>query len=165
MDDKKTKKTGRPDLWSSALAFYAQPGIAPLCLRRQAEGGTDVMLLIAHCHALARQDAPLTATELDALRDHMAEWRGRTVLPLRALRVDLREPVAHLPEAEREAFRGRLKQVELAAEKVQAGMIAEWFAARIPAGNGDFAQGLRILAGTAALPDADIALLHRAATA
>ena len=74
MDDRKTKKTGRPDLWSSALAFYAQPGIAPLCLRRQAEGGTDVMLLIAHCHALARQDAPLTATELDALRDHSRPW-------------------------------------------------------------------------------------------
>ena len=156
---------GESDLWRFALAFYARPGIAPLCLRLQSEGGTDVMLLIAHCYATARQDAPLTLPEVQALRDHMADWRQRAVLPLRALRVDLREPVAHLPEAEREAFRDRLKQVELAAEKVQAGMIAAWLAARVPAEKGDFAQTLRNITGTATLPDTDITLLAEAAGA
>lgn len=153
----------RPDLWSFALGFYARPGIAPLCLRLQAEGGADVMLLIAHCHAFARQDAPLALAEIQALRTHMADWRRRSVLPLRALRIDLRAPVAHLPDTEREAFRDRLKQAELAAEKVQAGMIADWLAARCPEGPGDFAQGLRAIAGAAALSDADLALLAAAA--
>lgn len=150
--------------WAFALAFYTRPGIAPLCLRLQAEGGTDVMLLIAHCYATARQGAPLTGAECDALRAHMADWRARTVLPLRALRVDLRAPVPHLPEAEREAFRDRLKQVELAAEKVQAGMIAGWLAARRPATDGDFARTLRGIIGAADLTEADLTLLHQAAT-
>lgn len=156
---------GEADLWSFALAFYAQPGIAPLCLRLQAEGGTDVMLLIAHCFASARQDAPLTTAEVEALRGHVEDWRRRTVLPLRVLRVDLRRAVTHLPETEREAFRDRLKQAELAAEKVQAGMIAGWLAARRPEERGDFVQTLRGIAGAAALAEADLALLAAAARA
>lgn len=161
--DKNSDTDAAAAFWTFALTFYARPGIAPLCLRLQAEGGTDVMALIAHCHATARQDSPLSATELAALRDHMAEWRRRAVLPLRALRVDLRDPVAHLPDARRESFRDQLKQLELAAEKVQAGMIADWLARRNPADGGDFTQGLRLLAGPAALPDPDIALLREAA--
>ncbi len=152
------------DFWSFALGFYGRPGIAPLCLRLQAEGGTDVLLLIAHCWGESA-GAPLTPAEIEALRAHTADWRTRAVLPLRALRVDLRGAVDHLPEADRETFRDRLKQVELAAEKVQAGMIAAWFAARIPAEKGDFLQGLRLLAGAAALSAEDIALLRQATAA
>ena len=160
-----SERNGKHDLWAFALAFYAQPGIAPLCLRLQAGGGADVMLLIAHCHATARQGAPLSLSELDALRAHVADWRRRTVLPLRALRVDLRDTVAHLPEERREAFRDRLKQAELAAEKVQAGMIADWFAARDPAEPGDFARTLRGIIGAAPLPETDLDLLTAAARA
>ena len=152
------------EFWAFALAFYARPGIAPLCLRLQAEGDADVLLLIAHCHAFAR-GAPLTGAECGALRDHMADWRARAVLPLRALRVDLRAPVPHLPEAEREAFRDRLKQLELAAEKVQAGLIATWLSTRRLAEAGDFARTLRAIIGAAALPDSDLALLAEAARA
>ncbi len=165
MDDSNTGEIGRSDLWSFALAFYAQPGTAPLCLRLQAEGGTDVMLLIALCFAFARQDAPLTTAEVQELRSLMEDWRCRAVLPLRALRVDLRAPVANLPEAAREAFRDRLKQAELAAEKVQAGMISDWFALRHVAGRGDFTQTLRGITGAATLPEADLALLMAAARA
>lgn len=150
-------------LWRFALAFYAQPGIAPLCVRLQADGGTDVMLLIAHCYASARLEAPLGVPEVQALRDQMADWRCRAVLPLRALRVNLRAPVAHLPESEREAFRDQLKQIELAAEKMQAGMLCAWLAARIPAEPGDFAQTLREIIGAAPLIDIDLALLATAA--
>lgn len=165
MDDS-SRETEAPELfWSFALAFYAQPGIAPLCLRLQAEGGTDVMLLIAHCFTFAQQNAPLTMGEVEALRGHVEDWRRRAVLPLRALRVDLRHPVAHLPEAGREAFRDRLKQAELAAEKVQAGMIAGWLAARRPEGRGDFVQTLRGIASAPPLPEADLALLAAAARA
>jgi len=163
MDDRNSRDAEGPDLWSFALAFYAQPGVAPLCLRLQAEGETDVMLLIAHCFAFAGQDAPLTGAEVQALSRHVEDWRRRAVLPLRALRVDLRDPVARLPEAGREAFRDRLKQAELAAEKVQAGMISDWFAARRPDMSGDFVQTLRGITGTAPLPEADLTLLRTAA--
>lgn len=159
MGDRNIGEIEEPDLWSFALAFYARPGIAPLCLRLQAEGGTDVMLLIAHCFAFARQDAPLAMAEVEMLRGHVADWRRRAVLPLRALRVDLRDVVAHLLDPEREAFRERLKQVELAAEKVQAGMISDWFAARRPEGPGDFVQTLRGITGAAPMSEADLALL------
>ncbi|MCC5968323.1 MAG: TIGR02444 family protein [Pararhodobacter sp.] len=83
------------DIWAFAQSFCAKPGIASLCLRLQAEGGADVMLLIAHCYDSARQDAPLSTYELQALRAHIADWRRRAVLPLRAIRVDLRDTVAH----------------------------------------------------------------------
>ena len=163
MDDRNTPEAGEQDLWPFALAFYAQPGIAPLCLRLQAEGGTDVMVLIAHCFAFARQGAPLTMAEIRTLGRHTQDWRRRTVLPLRALRIDLRAPVVHLPEAEREAFRDRLKRAELAAEEVQAGMISILLAARHAEKSGDFAQTLRGITGAAALSEADLALLTAAA--
>ena len=165
MNGQTFNSTEESALWRFALAFYAQPGIAPLCLRLQADGGTDVRLLIAHCYASARLEASLGVPDVQALRDHVADLRSRAVLPLRALRVNLRAPVAHLPESEREAFRDRLKQIELAAEKMQVGMVAAWLAARMSAEPGDFAQTLREIIGAAPLTDTDLALLTMAARA
>lgn len=158
---------GPPGFWSFALSFYAREGVAPLCLRLQAEGRADVMLLIAHCYAMIRHDMPLTLPELQELRDHMADWRQRAVLPLRAIRVDLRDEVQQLPDSARQGFRDRLKQLELAAERIQADMIAHWLKGRIlpPSGDDDFVQGLRDIAGPAPLPVEDITLLTRAARA
>ena len=60
----------------------------------------DVMLLIAHCYG-ASIGVPLNDVEIENLREHMIEWRMRSVLPLRALRIDLRQDVTHLPAEER----------------------------------------------------------------
>lgn len=151
------------DLWSFALSFSARPGVAALSLRLQAEAGIDVMLLIAHCYFSVRQKAPLSGAEVQAISAHVADWRRRAVLPLRTLRMDLREGIAHLPDAKRDAFRNQLKQVELAAEKVQADMISNWLAMRQPAEIGDFAETLGAFIIASAVSDAELALLIAAA--
>lgn len=150
--------------WSYALSFYAQPGVRDLCLRLQDGGGVDVMLLMALSWAAGPGRAPLSIAELQALQRHTADWRRRAVLPLRAVRVDLRAGVAGLDPAASEAFRDRVKQLELAAERVQAGMIADWLARR-PGGGvaGDHREGLLWLTAAAAPSEAEVAALIAAA--
>lgn len=147
-------------LWRRTVAAYAAPGVAPLCLRLQDQGDIDVMLLLCLCYAASVLKAPLSAEEVGALRARVQPWRAGAVRPVRALRVALRAPVDGVPEAARDAFRDRLKGLELAAEKVQADLVADWLAARRMAGvPADPLQGLRSFLGPTPITDAEMALL------
>lgn len=147
-------------LWRRTVAAYAVPGVAPLCLRLQDQGDVDVMLLLCLCYAASVLKAPLSADEVEALRAVVEPWRVGAVRPVRTLRVALRASVDGVPEAAREAFRDRLKALELAAEKVQADLVADWLAARPAAGvPADPYRGLRSFLGPTPITDAETALL------
>lgn len=145
-------------VWAGALRLYAAPGVAPLCLRLQDQGGVDVMLLLCLCHA-AQTQAALSPAEVDALRIEMEPWREAAVRPLRALRIALRAPVAAVPDDLREGFRTRLKALEQEAERVQAQLFAAWLDRRPGPPAADPRPGLRRLLGAAPITEAELDLL------
>lgn len=118
-------------LWDFALDFYARPGVSAACLTLQDEAGADVILLITAFYA-DHQGAPLDLAAISGLRQEMSEWREGVVLPLRAARRFLRGALeGH--ESERDELRIAVKSVELAAEKLQLALAANWLQRRRPA--------------------------------
>ncbi|MCQ4257354.1 TIGR02444 family protein [Stutzerimonas stutzeri] len=103
------------DLWSFALACYAQPGVEEACLDLQS-AGADVCLLLTcawlECRAIAHDD-----TRLHQLQRFSEEWRTLVVAPLRRLRLAWREPAGE--DADLAGLRVRVKSLELDAEHVQ----------------------------------------------
>lgn len=145
-------------IWAAILRMYDAPGVAPLCLRLQDEGGIDVLLLLCLCHA-ARMQSALTPADVDSLMAEMEPWRQAAVRPLRSLRIALRAPVPPVPDVLRESVRTRLKAAELAAERVQATLFSDWLARRHAPGTTDPRPGLHHLLGATPVTSAELDLL------
>jgi uncharacterized protein (TIGR02444 family) len=136
-------------LWTAVVGAYGQFGVAPLCLRLQEQGDIDVILLLSLCYAARGLGMPLSPAEVQALQAASEPWRARAVRPVRALRIALRAPVEGVGDTARETFRDQLKAMELAAERLQAGVAAAWLADREGAETADPLPGLRsFLEGT-----------------
>jgi len=104
--------------WRFSLRFYRQPGVAEACIALQEEAGVDVnLLLFLLWHAT--HERLLSATEVADLENRIGGWRDATVVPLRAVRRALKSPPALVEPATAEAFRTRIKAVELEAERLQ----------------------------------------------
>jgi uncharacterized protein (TIGR02444 family) len=110
--------SGSP-FWRFSLRLYRLPGVAEACIKLQEESGCDVnLLLFLLWHAA--QGRRLATEEIERLEQDIAPWRDRTVVPLRAVRRALKSPPPGLVEAgAAEAFRTRIKAVELEAERLQ----------------------------------------------
>lgn len=104
--------------WRFSLGFYRRPGVADACLALQEEAGVDVnLLLFLLWHA--RQCRELSQSEVAGLEAKAGPWREMAVVPLRAVRRALKSPPSLVPPATVEAFRTRIKAVELEAERLQ----------------------------------------------
>jgi uncharacterized protein (TIGR02444 family) len=104
--------------WRFSLQFYRQPGVADACIALQEEAGVDVnLLLFLLWHAA--QNRRLSAADIAALERKIGTWRDTTVIPLRTLRRALKAPPALVASETAEAFRTRIKAVELEAERLQ----------------------------------------------
>jgi uncharacterized protein (TIGR02444 family) len=113
----KPSPQGSP-FWRFSLQFYRLPGVAEACIALQEEAGVDVNLLLFLIWHGARQRR-LQAAEIARLDQQIAPWRDRTVIPLRAIRRALKSPPALVEAGSAEAFRTRIKGVELEAERLQ----------------------------------------------
>ncbi len=104
--------------WRFSLQFYRLPGVAEACIKLQEEAGCDVnLLLFLLWHgALGRR---LSAAEVDELEQKIGPWRDLTVIPLRSIRRALKSPPGLVGAGSAEAFRTRIKAVELEAERLQ----------------------------------------------
>ena len=92
--------------------------MAEACIALQEEAGVDVnLLLFLLWHAGKRRK--FAAPEVAALEARIGAWREATVIPLRAVRRDLKVPPALVAPPTAEAFRTRIKAVELEAERLQ----------------------------------------------
>jgi uncharacterized protein (TIGR02444 family) len=117
MSDATPSSQGSP-LWRFSLAFYRLPKVADACIALQEDAGVDVnLLLFLLWHA--RQRRRLSAADLAALEARIGPWRDLTVIPLRSVRRALKSPPALVAAATAEAFRNRIKAVELEAERLQ----------------------------------------------
>ena len=114
--------------WRFSLRFYARPDVAPLCLALQDQHGVDVNLLFFILF-LSLQQRLLTPADVRRIDQAAAGWRTRAVLPLRALRRDLKNAVAPMDMAATDTLRTEIKRCELQAERMQQEMLERTFPA------------------------------------
>jgi uncharacterized protein (TIGR02444 family) len=104
--------------WRFSLRFYREPQVADACIALQEEAGIDVNLLLfllwhaTHGHMLMADDVA-------ALEQRIGGWREMTVVPLRGIRRALKSPPGLVERNIAELFRGKIKSVELEAERLQ----------------------------------------------
>lgn len=110
-------RPGNP-FWQFSLRLYRVPGVAPACLRLQDEAGADVNVLFFLLWNASR-GARLSAATIAAADRQVAPWREAAVRPLRAVRRSLKDDGVLPDAAAAEAFRDRVKGLELEAERLQ----------------------------------------------
>ncbi|MGO6996407.1 TIGR02444 family protein [Rhizobium leguminosarum] len=105
------------------VRLYGEPGIASWCLEAQTRHAVDVPLLLFF--ALADSDGHGTDDgEMQRLLERAGEWRSHFVLPLRHLRLTLRQGRRNTAEIE---FYEKIKAAELEAERLQVRRLADDF--------------------------------------
>ncbi len=117
MSDAAPSSQGSP-FWRFSLEFYRLPKVADACIALQEEAGVDVNLLLFLLWQ-ARQRRRLSTADVAALEAKIAPWRDATVIPLRSVRRALKSPPSLVEAMTAEAFRNRIKGVELEAERLQ----------------------------------------------
>jgi uncharacterized protein (TIGR02444 family) len=117
MSDAEPSSQGSP-FWRFSLQFYRLPKVADACIALQEEAGVDVNLLLFLLWQ-ARQRRRLSTVDVAALEAKIAPWRDATVIPLRSVRRSLKSPQSLVEPPTAEAFRNRIKAVELEAERLQ----------------------------------------------
>jgi uncharacterized protein (TIGR02444 family) len=133
------------DFWDWAVRAYGRPGAAEACLALQDDSGQNVPLMLWVVWR-ARTGSEPDGAALAAAADLAQRWEDAVVGPLRRVRRDLRSPLPGPSEGEREAFRLRVKGVELEAERL-------------------LMSALEALDGDSAEPCGEAGLLSRAAEA
>ena len=118
MTDTEPKSPQGSPFWRFSLQFYRQPAVAEACIALQEEAGVDVNLLMFLFWQAGKQ-RKFAAPEVAGLDARIRDWREATVIPLRAVRRDLKVPPDLVARATAEAFRTRIKAVELEAERLQ----------------------------------------------
>jgi uncharacterized protein (TIGR02444 family) len=104
--------------WRFSLQFYRLTGVAGACIALQDEYGVDVNLLL---FLLWRADEgrSLSADEVKALDDKVRDWRNLAVIPIRDTRRKLKSARTLIEPGQQEAFRTKIKAIELEAERLQ----------------------------------------------
>lgn len=116
--------------WRFVGHVYARPGVQQSCLLLQERMQADIVLLLfgswlARCGIALSLGAAREATAL------VGPWRDTVVRPLRAIRLTMKSsPLMARPEAA--ALRERIKADELAAERIEQGLLVAWAASRWP---------------------------------
>ena len=104
--------------WRFSLHFYRQAGVAEACIALQDDCGVDVNLLLFLLWLAAgrRQLSAANVKELDAA---VRDWRQLTIVPIRDVRRKLKGVATPLEANKQEAFRTKIKAIELEAERLQ----------------------------------------------
>lgn len=105
--------------WQFSLKVYAAPGVAVECLALQDALGIDVNLLLFFAWLGAAHRTALTQAEVGRAQGLVQPWHDQAVRPLRAVRRQLKEFTS--PDCE--AFRTRVKGLELEAEQMEQAML------------------------------------------
>jgi uncharacterized protein (TIGR02444 family) len=117
VSDTQQHSQGSP-FWRFSLGFYRQPAVAEACLRLQDEAGVDVNLLF-YLLWHAALERKLDAADVAAIEQRIAPWREQVVAPLRAIRRAIKVPPPVIETGTAEAYRTKVKGLELEAERLQ----------------------------------------------
>ena len=125
------------EFWRFSLAVYAAPGVEAECLALQDARGIDVNLLLFCAWLGAARRVALTQSDIERAWHIVQPWHEQAVRPLRSVRRRLKAFSGH----EYEAFRNRVKAIELEAEQVeQATLFAHALESWPQAADGDARQ-------------------------
>jgi uncharacterized protein (TIGR02444 family) len=111
-------RTETTPFWRFSLHFYHQPGVPEACIALQDECGVDVNLFLFLLW-LADDGQLLSADTVKKLDDQVRGWRNLTVIPIREARRKLKGAPTLVDPGKQEAFRNKVKAVELEAERLQ----------------------------------------------
>jgi len=117
MNDTQPQTESTP-FWRFSLHFYRQAGVADACIALQDECGVDVNLLLFLLW-LADDGRLLSDGEVKKLDDLVRDWRNLTIVPIRDTRRRLKGARTAIDPGQQEAFRNKVKAVELEAERLQ----------------------------------------------
>ena len=118
MSDEAKVPVSKSPFWRFSVKFYAEPGVADACIALQDEAGVDVNVLFFLLWN-ATQERAYSREDIAEIERRIGAWREMTVVPLRAVRRALKSPPPALAPDVAEAFRTRIKAVELEAERLQ----------------------------------------------
>lgn len=104
------------NLWDWALKAYAAEGVSETCLALQDVHGQNVCLLL-YAGWCASTGRALDEDDVEAATDTARVWSDTAITPLRLIRRELKVRRPDMADAAREAVRGQVKAVELAAER------------------------------------------------
>jgi uncharacterized protein (TIGR02444 family) len=119
----KTEKTEKTEtettpFWRFSLYFYRQSGVSDACIALQDDCGVDVNLLL-FLFWLAADGQLTSADQVKKLDEKVRDWRNLTIVPMRAARRKLKGAPTLVDPMKQEAFRIKVKAVELEAERLQ----------------------------------------------
>jgi uncharacterized protein (TIGR02444 family) len=117
MTDVETSTAITP-FWRFSLNFYRQTGVSDACIALQDGCGVDVNLLL-FLFWLASESRQLTRDDVKKLDDQVRSWRELTIIPIRDTRRKLKGTATLVEPGRQEAFRNKVKVVELEAEQLQ----------------------------------------------
>jgi len=109
------------DFWNFSLDLYDREGVAGACLELQEQYQLDVNLIL-FCFWHGTNLGVVREDLLQSIIDFASEWRRHVVQPLRGTRRWMK--INSQKDAPFDALRQRIKESELAAEKIQQERIA-----------------------------------------
>jgi uncharacterized protein (TIGR02444 family) len=104
--------------WRFSLHFYRHAGVSDACIALQDDCGVDVNLLLFLLW-LAADRQMLSADDVKQLDDKVRDWRNLTIIPIRDTRRKLKGAPTLVDPSKQEAFRTKVKAIELDAERLQ----------------------------------------------
>ena len=123
-------------LWSFCVSHYGKPGVAAECLALQEQFGADVMVVLFAIYSGAHSGAQLSSERVAQADQVVCQWRAQVVAGLRGARRFLRDWRAPGGGADLAAaagdLRARLQELELTAERLEAGLLAAWLDEHVP---------------------------------
>jgi uncharacterized protein (TIGR02444 family) len=118
MTEQPTDISTQTPLWRFSLHFYRLDGVSDACIALQDEYGVDVNLLL-FLFWLAAGRRQLSVADVKRLDDAVRGWRDLTIVPIRDTRRKLKGAATLVEAQKQEAFRTKIKAVELEAERLQ----------------------------------------------
>jgi uncharacterized protein (TIGR02444 family) len=104
--------------WRFSLNFYRQAGVAEACISLQDDCGVDVNLMLFLLW-LAANGRQLSVDNIKELNEAVCSWRELTIIPIRDVRRRLKAAPTLVEAGKQEAFRAKVKAIELEAERLQ----------------------------------------------
>jgi len=104
--------------WNFSLRLYGEPKVAAACIDLQEHLGVDVNVLLYVLYA-AHHGRSLDDEAIDRIEATVREWRTEVVIPLRAIRRRLKEPIGVFEPRLTSDLRDEVKRIELASERLQ----------------------------------------------
>jgi uncharacterized protein (TIGR02444 family) len=104
--------------WRFSLNLYRQAGVSDACIALQDDCGIDVNLLLFLLW-LASEGRQVSPDEVKTFDDRVRSWRELTIIPIRDTRRKLKGAATLVEPGKQEAFRNKVKTIELEAEQLQ----------------------------------------------